>query len=78
MNEIDSAVEQMQAFTIKAYELGLEFAPKLVLTFITLLIGLWLIAGVGKLMKVSMEKSKVEPTLIPFMTGLVSWVLKVL
>ncbi len=78
MNEIDSAVEQMQALTLKAYELGLEYAPKLVLTIITLLVGLWLIGVIGKLMKVSMERSKVEATLIPFTTGLVSWVLKVL
>jgi len=78
MNEVDNAMQQMQALTMKAYELGLEYAPKLVLTIITLLIGLWLIGGIGKLMRLSMEKSKVEPTLIPFMTGLVTWILKVL
>ena len=78
MNEIDNAVQQMQALTLKAYELGLEYAPKLVLTIITLMVGLWIIGGIGRLMKISMEKSKVEPTLIPFMTGLVTWVLKVL
>ncbi|NWF38248.1 mechanosensitive ion channel [Mariprofundus sp. NF] len=78
MNEIDNAVQQMQALTLKAYELGLEYAPKLVLTIITLMVGLWVIGGIGRLMKLSMEKSKVEPTLIPFMTGLVTWVLKVL
>jgi len=78
MNEVDSTMQQVEALTMKAYELGLEFAPKLALTIITLLLGLWLISGVARLMKLSMEKSKVEATLIPFMTGLVTWTLKVL
>lgn len=78
MSEIDTAVQQMEALTAKAYELGLEYAPKLALAIITLIIGLWIISGIGKLVRTSMEKSKVDPTLIPFMTSLVTWVLKVL
>ena len=64
--------------TIKAYELGLAYAPKLILSILTLLIGLWIISGISKLVQVSMERSKVDPTLIPFMSSLVSWLLKVL
>jgi len=78
MNEVDNAMQQMQALTMKAYELGLEYTPKLLLTIITLLVGLWLIGAIGRVMQTSMEKSKVEPTLIPFTTGLVTWGLKVL
>jgi len=79
MNEdISSAMQQMESLTTKAYELGLEYAPKLALAILTLIIGLWIIKGVGKIMQVSMEKSKVDPTLIPFLNSLVSWVLKVL
>lgn len=78
MNEIDSAIQQMESLSLNAYELGLEYAPKLVLAIITLLIGLWIISKIGKFLWISMEKSKIEPTLIPFMTGLVTWVLKVL
>jgi len=63
---------------MKAYELGLEYAPKLLLTIITLLLGLWVIGGIGRVMQASMERSKVEPTLIPFTTGLVTWGLKAL
>ena len=63
---------------MKAYELGLEYTPKLALAILTLLIGLWIISGIGKLLVVSMQRSKVDPTLIPFMESLVSWMLKLL
>jgi len=78
MNEVHNAVQQMQELTMKAYDLGLEYAPKLLLTIITLLLGLWVIGGIGRVMQASMERSKVEPTLIPFTTGLVTWGLKAL
>ncbi len=78
MSEIDNAVQQMELLTTKAYELGLEYAPKLALAIITLFIGILIIRGVSKLMFASMEKSKVDPTLIPFINSLVTWILKVL
>jgi len=78
MNEIDNAMEQVSSLSQKAYELGLEYVPKLALAIITLIVGLWMIRGVGKLLRMSMEKSKVDPTLIPFIASLVSWTLKAL
>lgn len=78
MNEIDNSVEQLESLSMKAYELGLEYAPKLALAIVTLLIGLWVVKGIGKLLTVSMERSNVDPTLIPFLNSLVSWTLKVL
>jgi small conductance mechanosensitive channel len=78
MDTLEVSSEQLENLSSKAYELGLEYAPKLALAIITLLIGLWIISGVTKLIKLSMERSKVDPTLIPFMSSLVSWILKVL
>jgi len=78
MNDLEISTSQLQALSTKAYELGLEYAPKLALALITLLIGLWIISGIAKVIKLSMERSKVDPTLIPFMGSLVSWVLKLL
>ena len=78
MSTIDNSVTQIEALTIKASELGLEYAPKLALAILTLIIGLWIIKGITKLTKKSMKASKVDPTLIPFMSSLVSWLLKVL
>lgn len=78
MENTEEAMMQMQELSMKAYELGLEYAPKVALAVITLIIGLWIISMIGKLLHLSMEKSKVDPTLIPFLSSLVSWVLKIL
>lgn len=78
MSTLGISTEQLENLSSKAYELGMEYAPKLALAILTLLIGLWIINGITKLIKLSMERSKVDPTLIPFMSSLVSWVLKVL
>jgi len=78
MSEIDNTVALAESLSMKAYELGLEYAPKLALAILTLVIGLWLIKGVSKLVTISMTRSKVDPTLVPFMDSLISWLLKVL
>lgn len=78
MSTLDVSTEQLENLSIKAYELGIEYAPRLALAILTLFIGLWIISGIVKLIKLSMERSKVDPTLVPFMSSLVSWVLKVL
>lgn len=78
MSDIEISTDQLENLSTKAYELGLEYAPKLALAILTLLIGLWVIGGITKIVKVSMERSKVDPTLIPFMGSFVSWILKAL
>lgn len=78
MDTLEVSATQIQTLSLKAYELGIEYAPRLALAILTLVIGLWIISGITKLIKLSMERSKVDPTLIPFMGSLVSWVLKVL
>jgi len=55
MSTVESSVTQLEALSMKAYELGLEYAPKLALAIITLLIGLWIISGIRKLIEVSMK-----------------------
>lgn len=78
MIEVDNTVELAETLSMKAYELGLEQAPKLALAIVTLIIGLWIIRGIGKFVNISMKQSNVDPTLIPFMESLVTWLLKVL
>lgn len=78
MSTLGVSTEQLENLSTKAYELGIEYAPKLALAIITLFIGLWIISGIVKLIKLSMERSKVDPTLVPFMSSLISWGLKVL
>lgn len=78
MESLDFSTEQLETLSTKAYALGIEYAPKLMLAIVTLLIGLWIISGITKVVKLSMERSKADPTLIPFMGSLVSWILKAL
>lgn len=80
MDEVNAsnAMDKMETLSLKAYELGLEYAPKLALAILTLIIGLWVIRILSRLLKLSMNKSKVDPTLIPFMNSLATWLLKLL
>ncbi|MDF1645064.1 MAG: mechanosensitive ion channel [Pseudomonadales bacterium] len=78
MNDVDTAISQMESLYNQGYEMGLQYAPKLALAIVTLIIGLWIIMGVGKMLQASMERSKVDPTLAPFIGNLVSWILKLL
>lgn len=71
-------MENISALSQKALELVVGYAPRLVLALLTLVIGLWIIRGLVKIVRLSMERSKVDKTLIPFMTSLVGWGLKVL
>ena len=78
MKDVDTAISQMESLYNQGYEMGLQYAPKLALAIVTLIIGLWIISGVGKMLQASMERSKVDPTLAPFIGNLVSWMLKLL
>lgn len=78
MKDVNTSVEQIESLSMKVYELGIEYAPKLALAIVTLLIGLWIIKGITKLVYVSMKRSKVDKTLIPFVCSLISWTLKIL
>jgi len=71
-------MENIDAYTAKAIELVMAYAPKVVLALITLVIGLWLIGLITRITRKSMEKTKADKTLIPFITNLISWGLKVL
>lgn len=60
------------------WTMAMEYAPKLLLAIITLIIGLWVIKliakGVGKLM----DKKEMDATLKPFIISLLSALLKVM
>ncbi len=71
-------MNNFSGLTEKALELVVSYVPKLALALVTLLIGLWIIKGVVKILRLSLDKSKVDNTLIPFLASLVSWGLKVL
>lgn len=71
-------MENMQKYIDKAVELGMEYAPKVLLAILTLWIGLFIINKVVKLASRSMDKASVDVTLQRFLTNLLSWGLKIL
>ena len=68
----------METLVQQTMEMILFYTPKVALAIITLVIGLFLIGKFTNFVKLTMKKSKMEETLIPFTSHLVSWTLKVL
>jgi small conductance mechanosensitive channel len=71
-------VEAIDAYTENAIELAINYAPKLVLALLTLVIGLWMIRLVVKLTQKTLSNTRVDQTLVPFLGNLLSWLLKIL
>lgn len=55
-----------------------EWAPRLVGAILVLLIGLWIINGITKMARRGMERSGLDQDVIPFLTSMISVILKVL
>lgn len=66
----------MDEYISQAISLTLEYAPKLALAIVTLVIGLWIISGVANILEKALTVSKTDKTLISFLKSLTSWGLK--
>ena len=62
----------------KAIDFAVDFGPKVIGAILVLFIGMWLVKKVTKSISKVMEKRKVDPSLRPFLTSLISSVLKAL
>ena len=69
---------QTQAYLQKIYEMAIEYAPKFILAIIVLLIGLRIIKLITGLLKKSLKKKDIDPTLAPFAVNLLDWTLKIM
>lgn len=68
----------MEKYFDEIVALVITYAPKLALAIITLIVGLWIISLFSKVLKKTLQASKVDETLIPFLDSLISWILKIL
>lgn len=75
---IDQQVTLVNKYIEKSIDFGFEYAPKLVGGMIVLVIGLWFTKIVTKAVGRSLEKSKIDQSLIPFLRSLTNITLKVL
>ena len=62
----------------KITDMAIEYAPKVVGALIALIIGFWIIGWVTGLLRKTLQKRDVDPTIQPFLVSLVSVGLKVL
>lgn len=78
MENIETSVAEVDKYVEMGVEMGMQYAPQLILAIVTLIIGLWVInkftAGLGK----AFGKSGMEPTLQKFIHNLLSVGLKAL
>lgn len=71
-------MEKLEAYSDKAIELIMAYAPKLLLAIVVLLVGLWVIKGFTKQLKRMMEKRGVDESLRPFLNSLIGAILRIL
>jgi len=67
----------MEEYLIQFEEILIKFIPRLIGAILVLLIGLWIIRIIMKTIKRTFEKKKVDASLVPFLTTLISIVLKI-
>lgn len=58
--------------------MGIEYGPKLLGAILVLIIGFWIVRIISRATVKMMEKREMDPSLIPFLKGLISIILKVL
>jgi small conductance mechanosensitive channel len=77
----EKVTEQLTVFerySRQAYELAVEYTPKLIIAVVVLLIGFWLIRQLGKIAERSMKRRDVDVSLRTFIRSLIGIGLKVI
>lgn len=75
---IEQQVTLVNKYIDKTIDFGFEYAPKLLGGIIVLVIGLWVTRIITKAVGNSLEKSKIDLSLIPFLKSVTNIVLKAL
>jgi small conductance mechanosensitive channel len=78
MEDVEVQLTQAQLWALRAKDMAIEYAPKLLAALLVLWIGSMLIAMVAKVMGKLLSSRGVEPTLQRFLNSLVTVSLKVL
>ena len=78
MNQVDNYTGEVNKYAGIAWDLLINYGPKLVLAIVTLILGLWIIGIFTRSFRRLLTAREVDPSLIPFSTSLFSTALKVL
>ncbi len=76
--QIDTVTNQASTFAVKAKEMAMEYAPKLLGAILVYLIGSWVIKKATQLLNKMFIKKNYEPSLRTFLSSLVSIALNIL
>jgi small conductance mechanosensitive channel len=76
METATETVDKAQVWIQKLYDLLILWGPKVLLAIVLLVIGIMIINRLVRVMKRVMKKRDMDPTLIPFLSGLVNILLK--
>ncbi len=57
---------------------AIEFAPKLLMAILTLVIGMWLANRISKILMNVMRAKNIDETIIPFLASIINVIIKVL
>ena len=71
-------LESLKAHQETLINLAVAYVPQVLLALLTLVVGLWLIGVFTRLLRKTLDKRGVDPTLTPFLMTLLSWGLKAL
>lgn len=71
-------MDDLNLYTDKGIQFVMDYGPKVLGALLVLIAGFWIISWITRLTKKGLRKGKVDETLIPFMSSLVSWTLKAL
>ncbi len=68
----------MQKYTDQIINMAIEYAPKILLALLTLIIGFWIIKKITNVFSKTLDKRGVDETVKPFLSSLIGVGLKVL
>ena len=71
-------MEQFNVYLAKANDLITTYGIKVVGAIVALVLGLWIIKLIIKSIRKALDKGKMDESLKPFITSLISWTLKIL
>lgn len=70
--------ENIWKYLQKYLDMAVDYLPRLLLTIVILIVGLYLIKWIIRLFRKLLNKRKTDPTLVPFLSNLLSWGLKII
>jgi small conductance mechanosensitive channel len=71
------SIDQAQRYADQIVNMAVEYAPKLLLAIVSLIVGLWIISMIMKGIRKALEARSVDPSLAPFLITLFSIIFKV-